>query len=82
MKAQDHQITQLLEVSKQFIIPIFQLTYSWEREHWEQLWNDILRVGCNLMRTERRFAGSRYSSFYHPSAEIVMARGDLIQDIS
>ncbi|TSA32863.1 MAG: DUF262 domain-containing protein [Verrucomicrobiaceae bacterium] len=45
MKAQDLQFTQLLEGSKQFIIPIFQRTYSWERSHCEQLWNDILRVG-------------------------------------
>lgn len=47
MKAQDLQFTQLLEGSKQFIIPMFQRTYSWERSHCEQLWNDILRVGAN-----------------------------------
>ncbi|MFA5344348.1 MAG: DUF262 domain-containing protein [Kiritimatiellia bacterium] len=47
MKAQDLQFTQLLEGSKQFIIPIFQRTYSWERSHCEQLWNDIVRVGGN-----------------------------------
>ncbi len=47
MKAQDLQFTQLLEGSKQFIIPIFQRTYSWERSHCEQLWNDIMRVGGN-----------------------------------
>ena len=47
MKAQDLQFTQLLEGSKQFIIPIFQRTYSWERSHCEQLWQDILRVGAN-----------------------------------
>jgi uncharacterized protein with ParB-like and HNH nuclease domain len=47
MKAQDLPFTQLLEGSKQFIIPIFQRTYSWERSHCEQLWNDILRVGGN-----------------------------------
>ncbi len=45
MKAQDLQFTQLLEGSKQFIIPIFQRTYSWERSHCEQLWLDIMRVG-------------------------------------
>ncbi|RYD82290.1 MAG: DUF262 domain-containing protein, partial [Verrucomicrobiaceae bacterium] len=47
MKAQDLQFTQLLEGSKQFIIPIFQRTYSWERSHCEQLWQDILRAGAN-----------------------------------
>jgi len=47
MKAQDLQFTQLLEGAKQFIIPIFQRTYSWERVHCEQLWDDIIRVGGN-----------------------------------
>jgi uncharacterized protein with ParB-like and HNH nuclease domain/predicted transport protein len=45
MKAQDLQFTQLLEGSKQFIIPIFQRTYSWEQSHCQQLWHDIVRVG-------------------------------------
>ena len=45
MKAQDLQFTQLLEGSKQFIIPIFQRTYSWEQSHCQQLWDDIVRVG-------------------------------------
>ena len=45
MKAQDLQFTQLLEGSKQFIIPIFQRTYSWEQSHCQQLWDDIIRVG-------------------------------------
>lgn len=47
MKAQDLQFTQLLEGSKQFIIPIFQRTYSWEQSHCQQLWDDIVRVGKN-----------------------------------
>ncbi|MAM70224.1 MAG: hypothetical protein CMP91_03660 [Gammaproteobacteria bacterium] len=47
MKAQDLQFTQLLEGSKQFIIPIFQRTYSWEQNHCQQLWDDIIRVGSN-----------------------------------
>ena len=47
MKAQDLQFTQLLEGSKQFIIPIFQRTYSWEQSHCRQLWDDIVRVGRN-----------------------------------
>ena len=45
MKAQDLQFTQLLEGSKQFVIPIFQRSYSWEQSHCEQLWNDVVRIG-------------------------------------
>jgi uncharacterized protein with ParB-like and HNH nuclease domain/predicted transport protein len=47
MKAQDLQFTQLLEGSKQFIVPIFQRTYSWDQSHCQQLWDDIVRVGGN-----------------------------------
>lgn len=47
MKAQDLQFTQLIQGAKQFIIPIFQRTYSWERSHCEQLWRDIVRVGSS-----------------------------------
>ena len=47
MKAQDLPLTQLLEGSKQFVIPIFQRTYSWEIRHCEQLWQDIIRVGSS-----------------------------------
>jgi len=57
MKAQDLQFTQLLEGAKQFIIPIFQRTYSWERFHCEQLWKDILRVGGNP-ELDSHFIGS------------------------
>lgn len=57
MKAQDLQFTQLLEGSKQFIIPIFQRTYSWEQSHCQQLWDDILRVGHSPARSSH-FIGS------------------------
>jgi uncharacterized protein with ParB-like and HNH nuclease domain len=45
MKAQDLQLSQLLEGSKQFIVPIFHRTYSWDQDHCQQLWDDIVRVG-------------------------------------
>ena len=45
MKAQDLPLTQLLQGAKQFIIPIFQRTYSWGQYQCQQLWDDIIRVG-------------------------------------
>ncbi len=57
MKAQDLPFTQLLEGSKQFIIPIFQRTYSWEKRHCEQLWDDIVRVGTHN-ELDSHFIGS------------------------
>jgi uncharacterized protein with ParB-like and HNH nuclease domain/predicted transport protein len=57
MKAQDLPLTQLLQGSKQFIIPIFQRTYSWDRANCEQLWKDILRVG-STDQLDSHFIGS------------------------
>ena len=65
MKAQDLQFTQLIQGAKQFIIPIFQRTYSWEVSHCEQLWNDIIRVGSNA-DLESHFIGS---AVYIPEQE-------------
>src|SRR5438876_1045816 len=47
MKAQEHQFLPFLNGKKQFIIPIYQRTYSWLREQCEQLWNDIIRAGTD-----------------------------------
>ena len=57
MKAQDLPFTQLLQGAKQFIIPIFQRTYSWEITHCRQLWDDILRVGSHAA-LDSHFIGS------------------------
>ena len=31
----------------QFVVPVYQRMYSWDIEHCEKLWDDILRVGAN-----------------------------------
>ena len=36
-----------LKRSPQFVIPIYQRTYSWTEKECDQLWNDILRAGGN-----------------------------------
>lgn len=41
MKANDTQIRIFLEGSKQFVVPLFQRTYSWKRENIRKLWEDI-----------------------------------------
>ncbi|EKE82515.1 hypothetical protein OUE_0598 [Helicobacter pylori R030b] len=33
--------------NNQFVIPIYQRLYSWEKEHCEQLWDDIIKIGGN-----------------------------------
>lgn len=33
--------------NNQFVIPIYQRLYSWEKEQCEQLWDDIIKIGGN-----------------------------------
>ncbi|GAA7691790.1 DUF262 and DUF1524 domain-containing protein [Helicobacter pylori] len=42
---------------KQFVIPIYQRLYSWEKEQCKQLWDDIIKTGGND-QIEGHFIGS------------------------
>ena len=45
MKANEAKMLELLNKSPQFIIPIYQRTYSWTERECRQLWDDIIRTG-------------------------------------
>lgn len=45
MKATEAKLLEFLKKSPQFIIPIYQRTYSWSEKECRQLWEDILRTG-------------------------------------
>ena len=45
MKATEAKLLQVLGNVSQFIIPIYQRTYSWTLKECQQLWEDILRAG-------------------------------------
>ena len=47
MKATEAKFLEFLRKSPQFVIPIYQRTYSWTEQECSQLWNDILRTGRN-----------------------------------
>lgn len=47
MKAVEARFLEFLKKSPQFIIPIYQRTYSWTERECRQLWDDILRTGSN-----------------------------------
>ena len=47
MNANEVNLLTLLDGTKQFILPIYQRRYSWERKHCQQLWDDIMNVGDN-----------------------------------
>ena len=47
MKASEAGLLAFLRKSPQFVIPIYQRTYSWTGKECRQLWDDILRTGSN-----------------------------------
>ena len=47
MKATEAKLLQILGAVSQFIIPIYQRTYSWTLKECQQLWADILRAGSS-----------------------------------
>lgn len=47
MKATEAKLLDFLKKSPQFVIPIYQRTYSWTEKECRQLWDDILRAGQN-----------------------------------
>src|SRR5438876_3404179 len=47
MKASEAKLLDFLKKSPQFVIPIYQRTYSWTEKECRQLWDDIVRCGRN-----------------------------------
>jgi uncharacterized protein with ParB-like and HNH nuclease domain/predicted transport protein len=47
VKATEAKLLAFLQKSPQFIIPIYQRTYSWTDKQCRQLWDDILRAGSS-----------------------------------
>jgi uncharacterized protein with ParB-like and HNH nuclease domain/predicted transport protein len=45
MKASESKLLPFLRKSRQFVIPIFQRTYSWTGKECRQLWDDVIRAG-------------------------------------
>src|SRR5690625_5815117 len=47
MKAKETNLSKFLNAPKQFIIPVYQRTYSWKRQQCIKLWDDIVRIGAD-----------------------------------
>ena len=71
MKATEANFLAFLKKSPQFVIPIYQRTYSWTGRECRQLWDDILRTGSND-EILAHFTGSIVyieKSLYHVSSQ-------------
>jgi len=47
VKATEAKMLDFLKRSPQFVVPIYQRTYSWNERECDQLWDDIMRAGRN-----------------------------------
>ncbi len=57
MKATAAKLLDFLKKSPQFVIPIYQRTYSWTEKECRQLWDDIVRAG-KVEEVSAHFIGS------------------------
>jgi uncharacterized protein with ParB-like and HNH nuclease domain len=57
MRAVEAALLPFLKRSPQFVIPIYQRTYSWTERECLQLWDDIMRAGRN-QEVNAHFVGS------------------------
>jgi uncharacterized protein with ParB-like and HNH nuclease domain len=67
MKATETNLLEFLKQPKQFVIPIYQRTYSWTLMQCQQLWNDIVKLAQDTT-VSGHFLGSVVyieNGFYH-----------------
>ncbi len=57
MQAKETKFQDIIEGTKQYIIPLFQRTYSWDKKEWELLWKDLKEL-CEAEKPRTHFIGS------------------------
>lgn len=57
MQAKETKLIEILEGTKQFVVPLFQRSYSWTKKEWDILWNDITDL-CGMENPRVHFFGS------------------------
>lgn len=58
MRADEIKIQALVEGVKQFVLPLFQRKYVWDKREWEMLWVDILSLLNEETHSYSHFIGS------------------------
>lgn len=57
MQAKETKLQDIIEGTKQYVIPLFQRTYSWTVKEWEILWKDLIEL-CEVESPRSHFIGS------------------------
>lgn len=57
MQAKETKLQDIFEGTKQYVIPLFQRTYSWTIKEWDVLWKDLVEL-CDMENPRTHFIGS------------------------
>lgn len=57
MQAKETKLQDIIEGTKQYLIPLFQRTYSWTTKEWEVLWKDLVELN-DMENPRTHFIGS------------------------
>lgn len=57
MQAKETKLQEIIEGTKQYVIPLFQRSYSWGKKEWEILWNDLVELS-EMENPRTHFIGS------------------------
>lgn len=57
MQAKETKLQDIIEGTKQYVVPLFQRTYSWTNKEWEILWKDLVEL-CETEKPRTHFIGS------------------------
>lgn len=57
MKASETKLQRIIEGTNQYVVPLFQRTYSWDKREWSMLWDDIDEL-CDKDAPGNHFMGS------------------------
>jgi len=57
MQASETKLQKIIEGTQQYVVPLFQRPYSWEKKEWQALWDDLLEL-CQVDNPRLHFMGS------------------------
>jgi uncharacterized protein with ParB-like and HNH nuclease domain len=57
MNASETKFQQIIEGTKQYVVPLFQRPYSWDKKEWDMLWGDLMEL-CESDNPRSHFMGS------------------------
>ncbi len=57
MQASETKLQKIIEGTQQYVIPLFQRTYSWQKLEWQALWEDLTAL-CDEENPRPHFMGS------------------------